>query len=379
MKKTLVVLTAFAALVATMSCGGAGKFKSDVDSLSYAIGADMGLNAKFSVKELELDPSMIIENVKDFIENGDLESEEFKKEMQQMQMFEFAKFMPYMQAKMQQNDSTQVELPSLYDEEFTREKIASYIGHSMGASVIDLKTNANLSMPFFYEGMEDAFDVEDIENQEKVEGELRLTFEEMQQTFDAYQKKEMAKAEEEMMKLYNENKEASAKWLAEVEKMEGVKKTESGLLYRIDRKGKDKKATKDTDVVKVNYEGKLRTGEVFDSSYQRGEAISFPLNGVIKGWTEGMKLVGVGGQITLWIPCELAYDMQDRGTIKPGDALEFKVELLEVNKAKAEKKEEKKAEKKAEPKAEKKAEPKAEEKSEAKSEAKAETKAEDKE
>ena len=370
MKKTLVVLTAFAALVATMSCGGAGKFKSDVDSLSYAIGADMGLNAKFSVKDLELDNAIILESMKDFIENGDLESEEFKKEMMDMQKFQYTKFMPYMQAKMQQNDSTQVELPSLYDEEFTREKIASYIGHSMGADAISLKTNSSINMPFFSEGMEDAFDVEDFENIEKINGNLRITLEEMQQVFDSYQKKEMAK-------LYNENKEASAKWLAEVEKMEGVMKTESGILYRIDREGKGKKATNDTDVVKVNYEGKLRTGEVFDSSYQRGEAISFPLNGVIKGWTEGMKLVGVGGQITLWIPSELAYGERGAGQdIAPGEALEFKVELLEVNKAKAEKKEEKKTEKKAEAKAEKKSEPKAEEKAEKKSEPKAEDKAE---
>ena len=81
----------------------------------------------------------------------------------------------------------------------------------------------------------------------------------------------------------------------------------------------------------VNYEGKVRSGEIFDSSYQRGEPISFALNQVIKGWTEGLKLVSEGGQITLWIPADLAYGNQDKGTIKPGDALEFKVELLEVN------------------------------------------------
>ena len=130
----------------------------------------------------------------------------------------------------------------------------------------------------------------------------------------------------------SENAEASAKWLAEVEQMEGVEKTESGLLYRIDREGDGVQATADEDVVKVNYEGKTREGKVFDSSYERGEPISFPLNRVIKGWTEGMKLVKSGGQITLWIPAEMAYGERGAGQdIGPNEALEFKVELLEVN------------------------------------------------
>jgi FKBP-type peptidyl-prolyl cis-trans isomerase FkpA len=141
-----------------------------------------------------------------------------------------------------------------------------------------------------------------------------------------------AKAQAEREKAMAENAEASAKWLAEVETMEGVKKTESGILYRIDREGSEVMATEDTDVVLVNYEGKTSDGEVFDSSYERGEPISFPLNRVIKGWTEGMKLVGVGGQITLWIPSELAYGERGAGAnIGPNQALEFKVELLEVN------------------------------------------------
>ena len=131
--------------------------------------------------------------------------------------------------------------------------------------------------------------------------------------------------------LPENNRKESEAWLAEIEKQEGVQKTESGLLYRIDRVGNGAQPTKDSDVVLVHYVGKNCHGEVFDSSYQRGESISFPLDGVIKGWTEGMKYVRAGGQITLWIPAELAYGDQDKGTIGPGDALEFKVELLEVN------------------------------------------------
>lgn len=333
MKKTFLVFAVVIGMISTMACGGAGKFQNNIDSLSYAIGMDMGMNTKFGVKDLELDHTKVIESMNDFIANGDLESEEFMKEMQQMQMFQYTKFMPYMQAKMQlenaANKDSLPELPALYDEEFTRENIASYIGHSMGASVIELKTTVNLNMAFFNEGLEDAIKLETVE---QADTKLRLTMDEMQQLFTAYQEKEMAKAQEEFTKVYNENKEASAKWLAEVEKMDGVKKTESGILYRIDREGKGKKPSKDTDVVLVNYEGKLRTGKVFDSSYERDEPISFALNQVIKGWTEGMQLVKVGGQITLWIPAELAYGERGAGEdIGPGEALEFKVELLELN------------------------------------------------
>ncbi len=106
--------------------------------------------------------------------------------------------------------------------------------------------------------------------------------------------------------------------------------TDSGLKYRILRKGEGAKPTA-TDTVKVNYHGWLDNGKVFDSSYKRGKPISFPLNGVIKGWTEGMQLVGNGGMIELEIPSNLAYG--DRGAgdaVPPRATLHFLVELLEV-------------------------------------------------
>jgi FKBP-type peptidyl-prolyl cis-trans isomerase len=106
--------------------------------------------------------------------------------------------------------------------------------------------------------------------------------------------------------------------------------TGSGLQYRILRKGSGKKP-KATDEVKVNYQGWLDNGKVFDSSYARGEAISFPLNGVIKGWTEGMQLVGEGGMIELIIPPDLAYGSRGAGAaVPPNSTLHFLVELLKV-------------------------------------------------
>ena len=122
----------------------------------------------------------------------------------------------------------------------------------------------------------------------------------------------------------------SEKMLADKEKESGVVKTESGLLYKVVREGTGVKPTA-ADTVEVNYEGKNLAGKVFDSSYERGNSVTFPLGNVIKGWTEGLQYVGEGGEIMLWIPAELAYGNHGAGAdIAPNEALTFKVELISV-------------------------------------------------
>ena len=108
-------------------------------------------------------------------------------------------------------------------------------------------------------------------------------------------------------------------------------KTGSGLQYRVLRETEGTKP-KATNSVLVNYHGWLDDGNVFDSSYQRGEPIEFPLNGVIPGWTEGMQLVGEGGMIELLIPSDLGYGARGTpgGPIPPNATLHFLVELIEV-------------------------------------------------
>ena len=107
-------------------------------------------------------------------------------------------------------------------------------------------------------------------------------------------------------------------------------KTNSGLKYRVLRQGTGGKP-KATDKVRVNYHGWLDNGTKFDSSYDRKEPISFPLNGVIKGWTEGMQLVGEGGMIELEIPPDLGYGARGAGAdVPPNATLHFLVELLKV-------------------------------------------------
>ena len=109
-----------------------------------------------------------------------------------------------------------------------------------------------------------------------------------------------------------------------------VKQTASGLQYKVVKEGKGAKP-KATDEVLVHYTGKLLDGTVFDSSVQRGEPISFPLNGVIAGWTEGLQLMREGSVYMLYIPSELAYGDGDNGAIPAGSTLIFEVELIKVN------------------------------------------------
>lgn len=105
--------------------------------------------------------------------------------------------------------------------------------------------------------------------------------------------------------------------------------TPSGLRYRVLRSSERAKPLA-SDTVEVNYRGWLDNGRQFDSSYERGEPITFPLNGVIPGWTEGMQLIGEGGMIELWIPSDLGYGPAGTKGIPPNSNLHFIVELIRI-------------------------------------------------
>ncbi|MBR5855461.1 MAG: FKBP-type peptidyl-prolyl cis-trans isomerase [Paludibacteraceae bacterium] len=131
-------------------------------------------------------------------------------------------------------------------------------------------------------------------------------------------------------KVAGEAKAAGEAFLAENAKREGVKVTESGLQYEVLEATIGQKP-KATDKVRVHYEGTLIDGTVFDSSYKRGESITFGLNQVIKGWTEGLQLMSIGSKYKLYLPYQLAYGERGAGAnIPPYAALIFTVELLGI-------------------------------------------------
>ena len=127
-----------------------------------------------------------------------------------------------------------------------------------------------------------------------------------------------------------DNIEAGNAFLAANKAHDEVQETASGLQYQILEKGEGTAHPTAKSTVTVHYHGTLLDGTVFDSSVDRGEPISFPLNRVIRGWTEGVQLMVVGDKFKFFIPSRLAYGNSPAGAIKPGSLLIFEVELLEI-------------------------------------------------
>ena len=160
----------------------------------------------------------------------------------------------------------------------------------------------------------------------------QLTDAESKQVLNEFRTQLMAKMEAKEKGAGDKNAKDGEAFLAANAKKEGVKTTASGLQYRVIKPGDGKgKSPKATDTVKVHYHGTLIDGSVFDSSVDRGEPISFPLNGVIPGWTEGLQLMKEGDKFQFVIPGKLAYGEQSPSPkIGPNSTLIFDVELLAV-------------------------------------------------
>jgi FKBP-type peptidyl-prolyl cis-trans isomerase FklB len=200
-----------------------------------------------------------------------------------------------------------------------KEKVSYIIGRDMAQNLsrqgIELETDA------FIQGLKEVLAGEEsVLNQE----ETRQVMQQLQQ--------QMAQRQQQQQQGNGEvNREEGASFLAENKKREGVKALPSGLQYQVLKEGTGKSPSRQ-DRVTTHYHGTLIDGTVFDSSYERGQPATFPVSGVIAGWTEALQLMQEGAKWRLFIPSDLAYGSQGAGQdIGPNTTLIFDVELLSVH------------------------------------------------
>ena len=187
------------------------------------------------------------------------------------------------------------------------------LGESMQADIEDLDIDAST------DGMREVFDG----------NELAMNEEEMMEALMAFQESSMEAREQQAAELAQTNLEEGQDFLAENAERDEVEVTESGLQYEVLESG-DGATPGAEDTVEVNYEGMLLDGTVFDSSFERGESVSFQVNLVIEGWQEALQLMSVGDSWMLYIPADLAYGERGQGPIGPNEMLTLRVELLGI-------------------------------------------------
>jgi FKBP-type peptidyl-prolyl cis-trans isomerase FklB len=193
------------------------------------------------------------------------------------------------------------------------------ISYIIGADVAgNLKANGiDINPDIFMQGFKDKINSAD----------TLFAPEEIQEILAEFQKELQIKQQEKMNQESLENKMKGKEFLTENKNKPGVIETSSGLQYKVIQEGTGRKPLATSDVT-VHYEGKLIDGTIFDSSYQRGETITFKLNQVIPGWTEGLQLMTEGSTYELYIPAELGYGDRSIPGIPAGSVLIFKVELF---------------------------------------------------
>ena len=300
MKKILVIIATAAAMLmvscsskeSSITVGGS----SELDSLSYALGSNIAYMLKYNLGDLDVNYDKLCKGVEDFARGkNSIEPEQAGEILQ-------AYFMA------PREDS------AAFRSEAHRDSISYALGVDQGNGLESAR------VPVQTKWMATA--MKDVKAGTSVFGEgqdaERTTMRVMQNWF-------MIEAPKAFLK-------ESEDFLANIEKNKKWQKTESGLLYQIvDEGDAEVRAVNITDKVKVHYKGLNMEGKQFDSSYDRGEPAEFPLNAVIKGWSEGVMLIGQGGKIKMWLHPDLAYGPQAMSAeIGPNAALYFEVELLEV-------------------------------------------------
>ncbi len=345
--KKIFFAAALAGAAMLASCGGnkggvqMGSL-SEFDSLSYALGANIAFSMNTEMKDIPFDTKTIDKGVQEGAlgkatqehdKSLDMLREYFMSKRGERAHAIAAKRAAADSVRLAGGDSTKADYPvadpEMFESEQERTEMSYAFGNDIGFNIS--QSGMPIQLVWIAEAMQNVRD-----------NNPKMTEDEVNQYLQYYF----------MVKRPAENAEASKAWLAKIEKKSGVKKTESGLLYKVTKAGDESmKPTDPRDVVFVHYTGRTKDGKVFDTSkfanrskeqqemikkqrpddFDKDEPIDFPLNRVIPGWTEGLQLVGKGGTITLWIPAELAYGARGAGRdIGPNEALEFEVELIDV-------------------------------------------------
>ena len=200
-----------------------------------------------------------------------------------------------------------------------KEKFSYALGMKMGANLH--KQSVPVDAAIFSRGLRDGL----------AGGKTLLTDEEAQAAITVVQKEFQQKQQEKMQQAAESNKKEGQDFLAANKGKPGVVTLPSGLQYKVEKEGTGPKPTASDSVV-CNYRGTLIDGKEFDSSYKRGQPATFPVSGVIKGWTEALQLMAVGSKWQLFVPSDLAYGDRGAGAdIGPGATLIFEVELVSIS------------------------------------------------
>lgn len=302
------------AVAAMVSCGQTrppkANLQSDIDTLSYVIGVELGNEIKSSgmlEQQLHVDSAHMADFLRGVNEAAMIGDDKSK-----------AAYMAGLQIGSQLNQQILANMESQYfgndsTKKFSRDNVlAAFNGILAGSeTLMTIDTCITLYQKFMQEMQKRAM-------------------EQRQAEMERQQEEYMKQLDKENAEKWADNRAANEKFLAENKQKEGVQTTASGLQYKVLKEGTGKVPTAD-QTVKVEYEGRLIDGTVFDASSKHGdEPAVFSPNRVIKGWKEALTMMPVGSEWELYIPQDLAYGPQDQGEIKPYSTLIFKVKLVDI-------------------------------------------------